>query len=137
MVEDRTTRFLTQWIPIAVVGNLSVAMAAFKFGWPDVPIYVLIGLTLAATITGAVFYLGSVRGVRSIEAAGFARKRDFFLAYMFGHGSRVAVVVLSFASIGVTFITGSENASGWLAFSTFLLVGLYRAVTTNYPADVR
>ena len=136
MLEDRTTKWLGRWLPIFVNANLSIALAAYYFDWPESPIYLLLALTLLATIVAAILFLGSVRGVRSEEDLGFQRFRDALAYRATSRGVRPTAVLLLFAVVLVAIITRlNETASGLLAVSTFPLAGLFQAVTTRYPAD--
>ncbi|WP_294122544.1 hypothetical protein [Sphingomonas sp.] len=136
MLEDRTTRLLARWIPVAVLANLSVALVAYFLHWPDAPVYLLMALTVAATIIAAIAFLGSVRGVRSSEALGFKRMRDALSYEISSRGIRPTAILLMISVVAVSlFCRLTDTASGLLAFFSFPLAGIYQAVTTRYPAD--
>ena len=136
MLEDRTTRLLTRWIPVVVIINLTVALATYFLNWPDGPAYVLLAITVIATIAAAILYLGSVRGVRSVEKLGFDRMRDAYAYEVMARGVRPVAIMLILGVFAVVILTRmSDTASGLLAFFSLPLAGIYQAMTTRYPAD--
>jgi len=137
MLEDGITRMLERWIPIAVFANLLAALAASFFHWPDGPVYVLLGVTVLASIVAAVSFIGSVRGVRSAEDLGFRRRRDWHSYYMSYRGVRPLVKVLILAAFGVFLLAGMGTPPSMLAFFSLPLVGIFQAVTRVYPVDRR
>jgi carbon starvation protein CstA len=135
-VEDRTTKLLRRWIPVVVLINLAVGLAAFIFGWPSAPVYVLLALTLVATVIAAVLFLSSVRGIRSAEGLGFTRLRDAFAYETSTKGLRLAGILLTLAVFAVTlYVRMTETPSGLLTFFTIPLAAIYLALTRRYPAD--
>ena len=118
-----------------VLADLTIAVAAFKLDWPDAPIYLLLALTIAASIASAIFYMGSVRGVRSAEALGFNRLRDAYVYQLSGSATSKPVIALLAAASIVWAYAGGSTAPALLALFNIPLIGIYRSVTAKYPAD--
>ena len=134
-VNDRVATLLKRWIPVGVLGDLTIALATFVFDWSPVPVYLLLALTVVATIIATVLFLITKRGMSTAQNLGFKRSRDAFAYQMLYRGISPPSFLLTFGSFAVCiYCSGGNSASGVLALATLPLIGLNQALTRKYPA---
>lgn len=96
----------------------------------------MLGITLVVTVIAGIAYLGSIRGIQSVQDSGFRNYNSWLLYSLNGRGVRASGFALPIATLIVAIYTGFVGTpSGKLAFFTFPLAGIYQALTRRYPAD--